>query len=79
IWHVFGVKADLDGLTIDPASYIPFERACITLHIKGAEISVLYEKTGEGRTYTADGRKVSAARFINDELNGKKLSVKITD
>jgi cellobiose phosphorylase len=43
MWYVFGVRGDLDGLTVAPASYMPFQTASITLQVKGAEVSIEYK------------------------------------
>lgn len=77
MWYVFGVKADLDGVTVSPAAYIPFKQACITLQIKGAELTVSYTKTGEGRTL--NGQKTDALHFGNEELCGKTFTISVTD
>jgi cellobiose phosphorylase len=79
MWYVFGVRGDLDGLTVAPASYMPFQRASITLQVKGAEVSIKYKKTGEGRTYAVNGKKMDVVRFSNTEIKGKKITVTVTD
>ncbi|MBQ4270011.1 MAG: hypothetical protein IJB97_10235 [Clostridia bacterium] len=79
IWYVFGARGDLDGLTVAPASYIPFSSASAKLKMKGAEIAIEYVKTGEGRTYSVNGVRVESVRFDNAELKGKKFIVRVTD
>ena len=35
LWHVFGIKADLNDISLQPAKYIPFERMSVEIKLKG--------------------------------------------
>ena len=39
-WQVFGIKADLDGIKIQPSEHIPFEKTSIKMKIKGKTVSI---------------------------------------
>ena len=90
VWEVFGLLPDLAGLTVRPANYFPTNEASIKMQIKGAEVSVIYKKTGEGkRRFVVNGRerepafddkaKTQALYFTNEELNGGDLVVEVCD
>ena len=89
IWYLFGVRADLGGLSVGPAAYIPFDKASVTLYFKGAELTLSYTKKGSARKFVVNGEektsvwneKTGAAeiRFDNEELQGAKLHIEICD
>lgn len=39
-WQVFGIKANLDEIKIQPSKYVPFEKTSIKMTIKGKTISI---------------------------------------
>ncbi|MBO5480725.1 MAG: hypothetical protein J6A63_06030 [Clostridia bacterium] len=72
IWYVFGVRADLDGVTVSPCSYLPFERMQTTLNVKGANVTIEYKKTGVSeRTFFVDG--VEMQSVYNGKTAAKEL------
>ena len=40
LWYVFGIKADLDGVKIQPSKALPFKGAELTIKIRGKETTV---------------------------------------
>jgi cellobiose phosphorylase len=44
LWHVFGIKADLNGISIQPAKYIPFERMSLEMKLKGKPVRIICGK-----------------------------------
>ncbi|MBQ8320024.1 MAG: hypothetical protein IJX81_04000 [Clostridia bacterium] len=79
MWYVFGIKADLRGLSVEPASYIPFKYASTSLQVKGTRIAVLYQKKGGERRYLVNDKPVECVRFTNEELCGERIVVQIFD
>lgn len=67
-WYVFGIRADLNTLTIAPASYIPFRKTEIAMTVKGRSLKLRYENKGKGkRTFTVNGELFDA---VVDERTG---------
>ena len=40
LWQIFGIKADLNGIKIQPSKFIPFDSAEISLRLRGKDIKV---------------------------------------
>ena len=90
LWEIFGVQPDLNGLTVRPAIYFPSEKACLSMQVKGCDITVEYKKTGEGkRRFTVNGierksaydpkTKTQTVYFTNEELANGALSILVTE
>ncbi len=79
IWYIFGVQADLDGVSVKMPNYIPFEKASIELCVKGGKLFVTYEKLGKDRKYYVDGRETKEIYLDNQQLIEKTYRIKITD
>ena len=75
---VFGVKADMDGITISPCLYMPFEKMEATLGIKGATIKLCLKKGDGRRKFIVDDKAccTDKLRLSNRDLKGT-ISVKI--
>ena len=69
IWYVFGVRPTLDGVYISPSDYMPFEKATITLRVKGTEISIRYEKANTARKFFINGNEKQSV--YDERLNAK--------
>ncbi|MGN1053637.1 MAG: GH36-type glycosyl hydrolase domain-containing protein [Candidatus Scatosoma sp.] len=79
---IFGMKANLDGLTVDLPDSLPFEKMKTKLCIKGGEIEITYEnKNAKRRTVYIDGetQKCGIAEIKNADVFGKKIKVEVID
>ena len=90
MWYIFGIKADLDGVTICPAKVLPVSSMKICLKLKGGEIALSYRKKDcESRTFEVNGKAVTPVynmskdlyeiRLNNVDIAGKNLEVDIGD
>lgn len=52
---VFGLQPSLDGIVVQPASYIPFRECSIHVRVKNCVITLQYRKDGRGRRFLVDG------------------------
>ena len=81
----FGIKADLDSLSVLPAETLPFRKMKTTLHIKGGEITVSYEKVAPdgkknvSREFYVNSVKVPEVKLANSFVKGKSLLIEIKD
>ncbi len=67
----FGIEPDLDGITIAPANYLPFDAFTISLPIKDTCLNIVYTNTGKGkRTFTVNGKEVEGS-YDEDRLTSK--------
>ncbi len=89
VWYVFGVRADLNSLTIGPAKDLPFDKTELTLQVKGIRIHVQYKNEDHcQRTFTVNGKPVAATldeqtgayilKFQNEELK-EDLEIVVCD
>ena len=71
-FDVFGLKADLSGLTIAPAGNMPFGELFVSVNLKGAKINLTLKK-GENKSITVNGKATEGGevRFENSELKGE--------
>ena len=71
-FDVFGIKADLDGLTISPARRMPFGKLSVSLTVKGAKLNLTLEK-GEDKKIFVNRKPVSGdlLRLDNGDLSGE--------
>ena len=71
-FDVFGLKADLNGLTISPARDMPFNKLAVSLKVKGAKLNLTLKK-GDERKITVNGKTISGEtlRFDNSDLSGE--------
>ena len=71
-FDVFGLKADLSGLTIAPAGNMPFVELSVSVNLKGAKINLTLKK-GENKSITVNGKATEGGevRFENSELKGE--------
>ena len=68
---VFGLQPSLSDLTVQPASYIPYEKCRIEVNIKGCVVTLEYRKEGRGRrTFLVDGKEISA---VDDGFHAEKI------
>ena len=90
IWYVFGLRADMRGVTIAPAAYIPFNAMQSTFKVKDTDITILYENgQKKARTFYVNGApregffdektKAWGVRFENADLCGKPWEVRIVE
>lgn len=64
--YVFGIKCDLDGVTVSPANYFPYKEAQISLRIKGKTFKLHYKKQGlTERRIVVNGQETQT--FVGDE------------
>lgn len=75
---IFGVRPNLDGVEIRPSSYMPCEKASITLNVKGAKVNIVCKKAEGERKYLVNGKeyKVENGKGVtltNAELSGNIL------
>lgn len=54
--QVFGVQPCLNGVTICPAAYMPFDKASISILVKGKIIKLNYAKADVKRSITVNGK-----------------------
>ena len=89
IWYIFGVRADLDTLTISPASGVEFDRTEVTLNVKGIRVHVRYQNDSNmRRAFTVNGKPAEgtldektgalALVFKNEELT-EDLEIEVFD
>ena len=72
---VFGLKADLDGITISPCSYIPFEKMETLLKVKGTTIKLCLKQGNGSRKFIVDGmvRYTDKLRVSKEDLKESML------
>lgn len=72
-FNVFGLKADFDGLTIAPCSYLPFEQIKTSLNIKGTTLNITLKKGCGKRKFVVNGKEIYAdkIRLENSELKNE--------
>ena len=81
---VFGLRADLDGVTIKPAVSTFFQRVQTSLKIKGGTLTVIYVNAGKKkREFKINGKEIltemEEVRLLNEELCGRQITVEICD
>ena len=79
IWQVLGFKADLNGLNVSPAEYIPFKNISASFNIKNATVDFNYKKTGNKRQFILNGKFVNKIYLTNSELYGKSVRIDVMD
>ena len=90
VWEVFGVRPDLSGLKICPANYFPMKTASIRLRVRNTNLTIEYEKEGNGeRQFTVNGekregifdeeKKTLGIYFTDEELSHGDVFVKIRE
>ena len=68
---VFGLQPSLGGVTVQPASYIPFESCSIDVKIKRCVVTLQYRKEGRGRRrFLVDGKECEP---VSDGLSAEKI------
>ena len=61
----------LGGVTVQPASYIPFESCSIDVKIKRCVVTLQYRKEGRGRRrFLVDGKECEP---VSDGLSAEKI------
>lgn len=89
MWYIFGVRADLETLTISPAKNIPFDKTEVTLTVKGIRLHLCYKNEHkDARTFTVNGKPMAgtldektgalAIVFKNEELT-EDLEIEVFD
>ena len=79
---MLGIKPDLGGVRVRPASYMPFKSMSITVKLKGTDLTVIYENAGKGeRSFEVNGNAANAdgGVYIPDGSYDGKITVRITD
>ena len=77
---VFGVKANLDGLTVNPPKEIPFKEMSTEIRVKGGILHIVYKKTSVGRRkILVNGIEVKSVVLTNDDVCGKTLKIEISE
>ena len=57
--YLFGIKPDLDGITLATARVMPCKNAELSLVIKGKKVKIIYQNLGAGkRSYSLCGREL---------------------
>lgn len=56
LWYVFGIRADLNGVWIQPPEYIPFDKISLVFRIKGKIHRIVYEKKETFYSLIIDGK-----------------------
>lgn len=69
-FDVFGIKADLNGITINPIKYLPFKKMFVSLFIRCAKFNITLEKANGKREFLLNGKKEESN---NLRFEGKKL------
>ena len=46
LWHVFGIRANLESVEVKPSKYMPFNKMSIALSIKGKPVQIIVENNG---------------------------------
>ena len=87
--YVFGLQVGLDGVTVAPSAFCPFEKMQITIRIKGVNVTLSYEKKGGSREFFVDGvRKddvwretlgVHALSLTENEFSRANMRIDIID
>jgi len=56
IWHIFGIQADLDGLTVCPSKEPPIKKMSLSIMVKGVKVLLNYQKLdGKARVFKVNG------------------------
>lgn len=77
---VFGVKANLDGLTVNPPKEIPFKEMSTEIRVKGGILHIVYKKTSVGRRkILVNGIEVKSVVLTNADVCGKTLKIEISE
>ena len=80
VWEIFGLKVNLDSLSISPAKLLPFKRLSAKFALKGGEIDFVYENKGKStRVFIVNDCKTDYINLSNEELRGKTVKVRIID
>lgn len=80
VWYVFGIRPDLNGLTVAPSEYMPFQDACINVKVKNSVVRLRYKKEGTGkRTFTVNGEVRENTVYIPNEKLTETVDVVVTD
>lgn len=75
---VFGLKADLKGITIQPAKVIPFDAFSAQFTLKGSKVNLTYKNQhSAARKYFLNGQEVSSV-VVGDNLKGT-LNIEVVD
>ena len=77
---VFGIKADLDGLTLKLPEVIPFKEASTEVTVKGGRVRIIYKNASAGkRKISVNGTEVESVVLNNTDVCGKTVTIEIFD
>lgn len=86
--YALGIQVSPNGVKIATPDYLPTDSVRMSVKIKGCSVGFEYLKTGEGRAYYVNGKKVeystdalSGTKYIfikNEDLNGN-VQIKVVD
>lgn len=90
IKYVMGIRPEFEGIWLQPAKHLPFEKFEFLLNIKGCNLQVTYENNGDRkrRFFIGDrecpgqsGRNMEPGRLwlSNDRLNCRELKIIVKD
>jgi cellobiose phosphorylase len=88
--YVFGIEPHYDGLWVQPAAWMPFEKFKFSINIRGCNVCINYCNQGnEKREFVVNGikRNTEFDKFMkihklwisDDELNVETIVINITD
>lgn len=83
VWGVFGIKADLNGVTIKPCKYFRSKKADCSLNIKGCKVNISYQNKGGSRRHIYLDKNEVSGEFISFDntylMNHEKVEISIID
>lgn len=80
--EIFGLRPDLNGLTIAPAKSTLFRELKTVLHFKSGELEIFYKNMGAGkRKITVNGKTIQVESVVlqNAEIYKNRVVVEISD
>ena len=76
-FDAFGLKADLNGLTINPAGNLPVDEMSVSVKVRNAKVNVTLKKDNGKRAFKVNGKEVQAENG-KLRIDGSDLSGEIT-
>lgn len=81
-FEIFGLRPDLNGLTIAPAKSTLFRELKTVLHFKSGELEIFYKNMGAGkRKITVNGKTIQGESVVlqNAEIYKNRVVVEVSD
>ena len=76
-FDAFGLKADLNGLTINPSGNLPVDEMSVSVKVRNAKVNVTLKKDNGKRAFKVNGKEVQAENG-KLRIDGSDLSGEIT-